>query len=54
MTTDANVDAQRFYTSLGYTVAEVVVGGVDECRRLYKPSLPPDMHDEIRFERALD
>ena len=53
VTTDANVGAQRFYESLGYTLAEVVVGGVDECRRRYKPDIPATMHDELRYERPL-
>lgn len=54
VTTDANTGAQRFYERLGYRVAEVRPGAVDECRRLYKPEIPADMHDEIEYVRPLD
>ena len=40
VTTDENTGAQRFYEQLGYELAERIVGGVDECRRLYKPTIP--------------
>ena len=53
VTTDENTGAQRFYEQLGYELAERIVGGVDECRRLYKPTIPADIHDELRYERDL-
>ena len=53
VTTDENLGAQRFYERLGYEVAEIRAGAVDECRRLYKPELPPDMHDEIEYARPV-
>jgi ribosomal protein S18 acetylase RimI-like enzyme len=53
VTTDANTGARRFYERLGYEVAAIRKGAVDECRRRYKPDLPPDMHDEIEYGRPL-
>jgi ribosomal protein S18 acetylase RimI-like enzyme len=53
VTTDANVGARRFYERLGYTVAAIRKGAVDECRLRYKPELPPDMHDEIEYRRSI-
>jgi ribosomal protein S18 acetylase RimI-like enzyme len=53
VTTDENTGAQRFYEQLGYELAERIVGGVDECRRLYKPTIPGGIHDELRYERSL-
>ena len=53
VTTDENTGAQRFYEQLGYELAERIVGGVDETRRLYKPTIPADIHDELRYERDL-
>ena len=53
VTTDENTGAQRFYEQLGYELAERIVGGVDECRRLYKPTIPEGIHDELRYERSL-
>jgi ribosomal protein S18 acetylase RimI-like enzyme len=53
VTTDENTGAQRFYERLGYELAERIVGGVDECRRLYKPTIPAGIHDELRYERRL-
>ena len=53
VTTDQNTGAQRFYEGLGYDLAERIVGGVDECRRLYKPTIPEGVHDELRYERSL-
>jgi ribosomal protein S18 acetylase RimI-like enzyme len=53
VTTDTNIGAQRFYERLGYRLRERRVGAVDECRRLYKPSIPPEMHDELVYERAV-
>ncbi len=52
-TTDANVDAQRFYETLGFTLRERLVGAVDECRERWKPEIPADMHDELVYERGL-
>jgi GNAT superfamily N-acetyltransferase len=52
-TTDANVDAQRFYDAAGYTLAERLVGAVDLCRERWKPDIPSDMHDELVYERPL-
>lgn len=53
VTTDANVTAQRFYEHVGFALAERLVGAVDECRRLYKCMISAEMHDELRYERAL-
>ena len=53
VTTDANVGARRFYERLGYRVAEVRPGAVDECRRRFKPEIPADMHDEIEYVRPV-
>ena len=52
-TTDANVGAQRFYESIGFTLAERLVGAVDLCRERWKPEIPPDMHDELVYELRL-
>jgi ribosomal protein S18 acetylase RimI-like enzyme len=49
VTTDDNVMAQTFYTAVGFTLAERRVGAVDECRRRYKPSIPPGVHDELEY-----
>ena len=49
VTTDENVGAQGFYAALGFTLAERRVGAVDECRRRYKPSIPPGIHDELEY-----
>jgi ribosomal protein S18 acetylase RimI-like enzyme len=53
VTTDANVGAQAFYEALGYTLTSRRVGAVDECRAKYKPTIPPDMHDELVYAKAL-
>jgi ribosomal protein S18 acetylase RimI-like enzyme len=53
VTTDTNVGARRFYERLGYEVVAIRAGAVDECRRRYKPELPPDMHDEIEYRRSI-
>lgn len=53
VTTDANTSAQRFYERLGYRLVARRRGAVDECRRLYKPEIPSDMHDELEYERRL-
>jgi GNAT superfamily N-acetyltransferase len=39
VTTNDNVRAQRFYARLGFTVAEVRRGAVDEARRTLKPTI---------------
>lgn len=54
VTTDENVGAQRFYAALGFTLFERRVGAVDECRRLFKPTIPPDIHDELEYATVLD
>ena len=54
VTTDENLGAQHFYESMGFTLAERRVGAVDECRRRYKPSIPPDSHDELEYATDLD
>jgi ribosomal protein S18 acetylase RimI-like enzyme len=53
VTTDDNAGAQRFYERLGYELVGRIVGGVDECRRLYKPEIPPGAHDELEYARAV-
>ena len=53
-TTDANLGAQAFYGSVGFTLAERLVGAVDLCRERWKPEIPADMHDELVYERVLD
>jgi GNAT superfamily N-acetyltransferase len=52
-TTDANVGAQAFYESIGFSLAERLVGAVDLCRERWKLELPADMHDELVYERAI-
>jgi ribosomal protein S18 acetylase RimI-like enzyme len=54
VTTDENVGAQRFYAKLGFELAERRFGAVDECRRTYKPTIPPDVHDELEYATELD
>jgi ribosomal protein S18 acetylase RimI-like enzyme len=39
VTTNDNIRAQRFYGRLGFTVAEVRRGAVDEARRTLKPTI---------------
>jgi ribosomal protein S18 acetylase RimI-like enzyme len=52
VTTDENVGAQAFYAAAGFELTERRVGAVDECRRRFKPSIPPGIHDELEY--ALD
>lgn len=58
VTTNDNAPAIRLYESLGYRVAEVRHGAIDEIRRTIKPSIPVaghggvEMHDEIELRRA--
>ena len=52
-TTDANTGAQAFYESIGFTLAQRLVGAVDECRERWKPELPAHMHDELVYERPI-
>jgi ribosomal protein S18 acetylase RimI-like enzyme len=54
VTTDTNVIAQRFYERCGFRLVDRRIGAVDECRRLYKPEIPTEMHDEYVFERRID
>jgi len=54
VTTDENLGAQRFYAALGFTLVERRVGAVDECRRRFKPTIPPDIHDELEYATVLD
>jgi ribosomal protein S18 acetylase RimI-like enzyme len=59
VTTNDNAPAIRLYESLGYGVAEVRHGAIDEIRRLIKPSIPRvghggvEIHDEIELARAI-
>jgi ribosomal protein S18 acetylase RimI-like enzyme len=53
VTTDENLGAQAFYGANGFTLAERRVGAVDECRRRYKPTIPPGIHDELEYVRDL-
>jgi ribosomal protein S18 acetylase RimI-like enzyme len=53
VTTDANVDAQRFYERHGYRLRERRVGAVDWCREHLKPEIPENMHDELDYERVI-
>ena len=53
VTTDANTTAQAFYAAVGFTFVKRRIGAVDECRRLYKPSIPPEMHDELVYRKVL-
>lgn len=52
VTTEENLGARRFYERLGYVLVQRRIGAVDECRRRYKPSIPPGIHDELEYERA--
>jgi hypothetical protein len=54
VTTDENVGAQEFYAAMGFTLVERRVGAVDECRRRYKPTIPPGIHDELEYAADLD
>lgn len=57
-TTNDNLDALGLYQRCGFRVARVVVGGVDQARKL-KPSIPVigthgiPVHDELVLECAL-
>jgi len=59
VTTNDNLDAQRLYASLGYRVAHVREGAIDELRRTIKPSIPEvgehgiPIRDELELEREL-
>jgi ribosomal protein S18 acetylase RimI-like enzyme len=53
VTTDTNVGAQRFYEHLGYELVERRIGAVDACRAKHKPTIPPDMHDELVYARTV-
>jgi ribosomal protein S18 acetylase RimI-like enzyme len=53
VTTDENVGAQAFYAATGFTLAETRVGAVDECRRRFKPTIPPGIHDELEYAEDL-
>jgi ribosomal protein S18 acetylase RimI-like enzyme len=59
VTTNDNEPAIRLYASLGYVVAEVRHGAIDEIRRTLKPSIPfvgyggTGMHDEIELRRPI-
>ena len=59
VTTNDNTPAIRLYESLGYAVAEIRPGAIDEIRRTIKPSIPligyggVEMHDEIELRRSL-
>jgi len=59
VTTNDNEPAIRLYTSLGYVVAEVRRGAIDEIRRTLKPAIPlvghggVEMHDEIELRRPV-
>ena len=52
-TTDANLGAQAFYESIGFSLAKRLVGAVDLCRERWKPEIPADMHDELVYERPI-
>jgi N-acetylglutamate synthase-like GNAT family acetyltransferase len=54
VTTDENVGAQAFYAAVGFTMAETRIGAVDECRRRFKPTIPPGIHDELEYAVDLD
>jgi GNAT superfamily N-acetyltransferase len=54
VTTDSNIVARRFYQHCGFRLVDRRIGAVDECRRLYKPEIPAEMHDEYVFERRID
>ena len=53
VTTDANHAAQRFYRRNHFHLVEVRVGAVDQCRLLYEPEIPRDMHGEHVCEREI-
>ena len=58
VTTNDNVDAQRFYRALGFEIREIRSGAVNEARRI-KPAIPLSsadgipITDEIEFERRI-
>ena len=57
-TTNDNVDALRFYQSLGFRLSALRVGAVDKARMI-KPGIPligasgTAIHDEIELEKIL-
>ena len=59
ITTNDNVDALRFYQRRGFRIAEIRVGGVDECRATLKPEIPEigdygiPIRDEIILEKHI-
>jgi Acetyltransferase (GNAT) family len=59
VTTNDNEPAIRLYDSLGYVVAEIRQGAIDEIRATLKPSIPltghggVGMHDEIELRCQL-
>lgn len=59
ITTNDNLDAQRFFQKRGYVISQVRLGGMTKIR-LLKPSVPRvgyygiPVRDEIEFEKRLD
>jgi GNAT superfamily N-acetyltransferase len=59
LTTNDNLDALRFYQRLGFHLAELHTGAVDEARMRLKPEIPAignhgiPMRDEIVLDKLL-
>lgn len=59
ITTNDNLDAQRFFQKRGYVISQVRLGGMTKIR-LLKPNVPRvgyygiPVRDEIEFEKRLD
>jgi N-acetylglutamate synthase-like GNAT family acetyltransferase len=59
ITTNDNLDAQRFFQKRGFVISEVRLGSMAKIR-LLKPNIPREgchgipIRDEIEFERLLD
>lgn len=59
ITTNDNIDAQRFFQKRGFVISEVRLGSMAKIR-LLKPNIPLDgcygipIRDEIEFERPLN
>ncbi|AQW22276.1 GNAT family N-acetyltransferase [Lentilactobacillus curieae] len=59
ITTNDNLDAQKFYEYLGFTKIKTIKGAVDEARKK-KPEIPiladnaMEIHDEILYELKLN
>jgi ribosomal protein S18 acetylase RimI-like enzyme len=54
MTTNDNLDALRLYQRLGFRLAELRPGAVDQARATLKPSIPETGNDGIPLRDEID